>query len=235
MYTPGTRARTNGIDFDFAEIAIKGRDSQGNILTKYPVKKISLKSQGVSTLGGIDIWFDATIGRLNTDGNGQKIGNFEGPDRILVIYKDGSYELTGFELTNRYEPELIHQILKFEPEQVISVVHLDGESGYSYVKRFRIENLTLDKKYSFISDSKGSKMWLATFQNQPQIEFEFRKDKKSPVEKQVADLDMVVDVKGWKATGNRLHNLAVQSVILIPETKKAEPDEDSSDGQMQLW
>ena len=93
LYTPGTRARTNGIDFDFAELTIKGRESQGNILTKYPVKKITLKSQGVSTLGGIDIWYDPTIGRLNTDGNGNKIGNFEGPDKILVLYKEGSYEL----------------------------------------------------------------------------------------------------------------------------------------------
>lgn len=235
LYSPGTRARTNGVDFDFSEIAIKGRESQGNILTKYSVKRITLKSQGVSTLGGIDIWFDVTIGRLNTDGNGKKLGNFEGGDRILVLYKDGSYELSGFELTNRYEPDQIFSITKYETDQIISVVHLDGEAGYSFVKRFRIESQTLDKRYVFISESKGSKMWLATFQQQPQIEFEFKKDKKSPLEKQVADLDVVVDVKGWKAMGNRLSNYMVQTVTLLPESPKGTQEETSEGGQLQLW
>jgi len=235
LYTPGTRARSNGIDFDFSEIAIKGRESQGNILTKYSVKKITLKSQGVSTLGGIDIWFDQTIGRLNTDGNGAKLGNFEGSDRILVIYKDGTYELTSFELTNRYDPDQIFSISKFEPEQIISAIHYEPEAGYTYVKRFRIENQTLDKRYFFISEAKGSKLWLATFQQQPQIEFEFKRDKKSPAEKQVADLDVVVDVKGWKAMGNRLSNFQILSVSLLPESPKNNGEEVSENGQMQLW
>ncbi len=236
LYTPGTRARTNGIDFDFAELTIKGRESQGNILTKYPVKKITLKSQGVSTLGGIDIWYDPTIGRLNTDGNGNKIGNFEGPDKILVLYKEGSYELTSFELTNRYEPEQMLSIQKFEPEQIISAVHTEGDSGNTLVKRFKIENQTLDKRYLFISEAKGSKLWLVTTQQHPQIEMEFRKDKKSPVEKQVADLDVVVDVKGWKAMGNRLSNQLVQSIQLLPERAAPEVEqEQQDDGQMTLW
>jgi topoisomerase-4 subunit A len=236
LYTPGTRARTNGIDFDFSELSIKGRESQGNILTKYPVKKITLKSQGVSTLGGIDIWYDPTIGRLNTDGNGNKIGNFEGPDKILVLYKEGSYELTSFELTNRYEPEQMLSIQKFEPEQIISAVHTEGDSGNTLVKRFKIDNQTLDKRYLFISEAKGSKLWLVTTQQHPQIEMEFRKDKKSPVEKQVADLDVVVDVKGWKAMGNRLSNQLVQSIQLLPERAAPEVEqEQQDDGQMTLW
>ncbi|HPI12676.1 MAG TPA: DNA gyrase/topoisomerase IV subunit A, partial [Catalimonadaceae bacterium] len=236
LYTPGTRARTNGIDFDFAELTIKGRESQGNILTKYPVKKITLKSQGVSTLGGIDIWYDPTIGRLNTDGNGTKIGNFEGPDKILVLYKEGSYELTSFELTNRYEPEQMLSIQKFEPEQIISAVHTEGDSGNTLVKRFKIENQTLDKRYLFISEAKGSKLWLVTTQQHPQIEMEYRKDKKSPVEKQVADLDVVVDVKGWKAMGNRLSNQLVQAIQLLPERPAPEMEqEQQDDGQMTLW
>lgn len=235
LYTPGTRARTNGLEFDFAELTIKGRESQGNILTKYSVKKITLKSQGVSTLGGMDIWYDATVGRLNVDGNGEKLGNFEGPDRILVIYKDGSYELTGFELTNRYEPDQIYSITKLEPEVVITAVHFEPESGYTYVKRFRIENQTLDKRYHFISEAKGARLWLATFQQHPQVEFECKKDKKSPVEKQVADLDVVVDVKGWKAMGNRLTNNMVQSVSLIPEAKNPGNEIISENGQIELW
>ena len=237
LFIQGTRTRSSGIDFDFASLAIKGRDSQGNILTKFPVRKITLKSAGVSTLGGIDIWYDATIGRLNTDGNGQKVGNFEGSDKILVLYKEGTYELTSFELTNRYEPEQIISIQKFEPEQVITAVHQDGESGNTLVKRFKIEALTQDKRYSIISESKGSKLWLVTLQNQPQVELEFRKDKKSPLEKMVADLDVVVDVKGWKAMGNRLSSQLVQSVSLLPERPKPEMEKEQEEdqGQMELW
>ncbi len=238
LYTPGTRARTNGIDFNFAELTIKGRESQGNILTKYPVRKISLKSQGVSTLGGIDIWFDATIGRLNTEGNGLKLGNFEGPDKILVVYKEGSYELTGFEISNRYEPEQILFIQKFESEMVVTAVHTEGDSGNTHVKRFRIESQTLDKRYLFISESKNSKLWLATTQAHPQIEIETRKDKKTPPTKMVSDLDVVVDVKGWKAMGNRLSNMPVLSAILLPERTAPEVEQEQQgddDGQMKLW
>ena len=236
LYTPGTRARSNGIDFNFAELSIKGRESQGNILTKYPVRKISLKSQGISTLGGIDIWFDATIGRLNTDSNGQFLGNFEGSDRILVLYKDGSYELSGFELSNRYEADQMLSIQKFGPEQVITAVHTDGESGNTMVKRFRIENQSTDKRYLFISESKNSRLWLATTQARPQAELEIKKDKKSPATKMVSDLDVVVDVKGWKAMGNRLTNQQVISVVLLPEQSAPEVEKDQQDdGQMSLW
>jgi topoisomerase-4 subunit A len=237
LYPQGTRSRSNGIEFNFADLAVKGRDSQGNILTRYPVKKITLRTQGVSTLGGADIWYDTTIGRLNRDGNGEKIGNFEGADKILVLYRDGSYELTGFELTNRYEPDQILSIRKFEPQQVLTAVHTDGESGYTLVKRFRIENQTADKRYSFISEEKGSRLWLVTTQKQPQIEYEFRKGKKGPVEKLVADLDMMVDVKGWKAMGNRLCNHPIVSITLLPERPgpEVEQEQQGDEGQMRLW
>ena len=236
LYLQGTRSRANGIDFDFASMAIKGRDSQGNILTRYPVKKITVKSQGVSTLGGIDIWYDSTIGRLNRDGNGQKIGNFEGTDKILVLYKEGSYELTSFELTNRYEPDQMLSIQKFEPDQILTVVHTEGDSGNTLVKRFKIESQTLDKRYLYISESKGSKLWLVTMQKQPQIELEFKKDKKSAIEKSVADLDVVVDVKGWKAMGNRLSSYMVQSINLLQERPAPEMEQEQQDeGQMALW
>jgi topoisomerase-4 subunit A len=104
------------------------------------------------------------------------------------------------------------------------------------VKRFRIENQTIDKRYLFISETKNSKLWLVTTQRQPQIEIETRKDKKSPVEKQVADLDVVVDVKGWKAMGNRLSSNPILSIQLLPERQAPEIENDlSEDGQMTLW
>jgi topoisomerase-4 subunit A len=128
-------------------------------------------------------------------------------------------------------------IQKFEPEQVLTAVHTEGDSGNTLVKRFKIENLTLDKRYFYISETKGSKLWLVTSQKQPQVEIETRKDKKSPVEKQVADLDVVVDVKGWKAMGNRLSNQTVLSINLLPEraAPEVEQEQQQDDGQMTLW
>src|SRR5690606_15757062 len=96
-----SKARIKSFDFDFAHLEIKGRNAQGNILTRYPIRKIELKKQGESTLGGIDIWYDDITGKLNTHEHGKKLGTFEGEDQILAIYKDGSYALTNYELTNR--------------------------------------------------------------------------------------------------------------------------------------
>lgn len=120
---------------------------------------------------------------------------------------------------------------------IISAVHTEGDSGNTLVKRFRIESQTLDKRYLFISESKNSKLWLATTQAHPQIEIETRKDKKTPPTKMVSDLDVVVDVKGWKAMGNRLSNMPVLSAILLPErtAPEVEQEQQDDDGQMKLW
>ena len=105
--TAGAKARKKSFDFDFSSLDIKGRGASGNIVTKYPVRKVVLKSEGASTMGGLDIWYDETVGRLNREKRGSFLGNFLGTDRVLAIYKDGTYELTDFELTNKYEPEKI--------------------------------------------------------------------------------------------------------------------------------
>jgi topoisomerase-4 subunit A len=102
--TSASKARVKALDFDFSELDIKGRTSQGNIISKYPIRKVSLKQAGMSTLSAITIWYDAAVGRLNTDGVGANIGKFDNEDQILVIYRSGEYELTNYELTNRYEP-----------------------------------------------------------------------------------------------------------------------------------
>ncbi len=124
--TQGAKARVKVFDFDFAEIEIKGRGAGGNILTRYPVRKIQLKMEGKSTLGGINIFYDTVVGRLNTDQRGKLIGNFLGDDKILVCYRNGDYELTSFELTNRYEPKDVVLIEKFDIQKVISAIYFDG-------------------------------------------------------------------------------------------------------------
>ena len=223
--TAGAKARVKVFDFDFKDLEIKGRGAKGNILTKYPVRKIQLKMEGVSTLGGLDIYFDPSVGRLNTDERGDFVGNFLGEDKVLVFYKDGNYELTTFELTNRYEPENILLIEKYDPESVVSSIYYDGVNKMHYVKRFVIETSTLNKKFNFISDHKQSKLTVVSTEKQPQVKVKFKLDKE--VEEKVYDMDMLIDVKGWKSVGNRLSNHKVINISLVesakPEKKKENP------------
>ncbi|MCS5489596.1 DNA gyrase/topoisomerase IV subunit A [Algoriphagus limi] len=230
--TQGAKARVKVFDFDFADLDIKGRGAGGNILTKYPVRKVQLKMEGVSTLGGLDIYYDPVVGRLNTDERGQLIGNFLGEDKILVCYKSGDYELTGFELTNRYEPNEVLLIEKFDPEKVLSAVYYDGGSKTYYVKRFQIETTTMNKKFNFITDHRSSYLKLISTEKQPQVKVLVLKGKTE--EEQEYDLDMLIDVKGWKAIGNKLSSHPVKQVNLISSQKsenkeKADKKDDDSD------
>ncbi|HNP16803.1 MAG TPA: DNA gyrase/topoisomerase IV subunit A [Fulvivirga sp.] len=213
--TSGSKARNKIFDFDFAELDIKGRGAGGNILTKYPVRKIELKAEGLSTLSGLDIWYDESIGRLNKDGRGKHIGKFNGDDNILIIYKEGSYELTSYELTNRYEAEKILLIERFNPVKAISAVHYDGESKHYLVKRFLVETTTLDKKFGFISEASGSKLILATTEDKATIAVEYTRGKSKDKEVDELQLEELIDVKGWKALGNRLSSHNVKKVNLL--------------------
>ncbi|MCR9083178.1 MAG: DNA gyrase/topoisomerase IV subunit A, partial [Cyclobacteriaceae bacterium] len=232
--TQGAKARVKVFDFDFADLDIKGRGAGGNILTRYPVRKVQLKMEGVSTLGGLDIYYDLVVGRLNTDERGNLIGNFLGEDRILVCYKSGDYELTNFELTNRYEPNDVLLIEKFDPEKVLSAVYFDGGSKNYFVKRFQIETTTLNKKFNFITDHRSSALKLISSEKQPQVKAIITKGKDE--EEQVYDLDMIIDVKGWKAMGNKLSSYPIKSLELIAQkkeekqsSKEENKDEDSDE------
>jgi len=211
--TQNAKARLKVFDYDFTELEIKGREAQGNILTKYPIKEIKLKSAGTSTLGGLGIWFDGAIGRLNTDGRGKRLGSFEGEDRILAIYNDGTYELTTYELTNRYDNLAL--IEQFNPERIITAVHFDGKEFF--VKRFKIETSTIDKKFSFITDNKGARLVVVSTEQQPQVEVIVKKDK-AKEETVTYDLDVIGEVKGWKAIGNKLTSQKVVSLKLLAAT-----------------
>ena len=226
--TQGAKARIKVFDFDFAEIEIKGRGAGGNILTKYPVRKIQFKMEGKSTLGGLNVYYDPAVGRLNTDNRGKLIGNFLGDDKILVCYKNGDYELTGFELTNRYEASEVLLIEKFDPQKVISAVYYDGVSKTFFVKRFLIETTTVNKRFNFISDHKQSYLKVATTDGQAQISVTVQKGKESEVMEY--DLEMLIDVKGWKAIGNKVSSHPIKDILLIEsESSKEDTKDDSSD------
>jgi topoisomerase IV subunit A len=236
--TATSTAKIKQFDYNFVKQMIKGRDSMGNILTKYPVKRVAFKSAGVSTLGGVDIYYSDTIGRLNRDEHGRYLGNFGPKDLILAIYNNGNYELTNFELTNRYDPKEIISLSKFSLNSIITAIHFDASSKNYFVKRFKIETSTVDKEFSFISEGKLSKLISATVDILPVAEVAFKKDDKSATEKEVVHLDEVVEVRGWKAIGAKLSNFKVQSVKILPsripeileeETAIEEENEDVSE------
>ena len=214
--TAQSSAKIKQFDFDFASVGIKNRSAQGNILTKYPVRKITQKSGGVSTLGGADIWYDDHLGRLNRDERGRMLGNFDAKDSILVVYKDGQYELTNFDLTNRYEPGEIALLMKFDPEMVLSAVYYEANQKAWYVKRFKVETTSLDKKFSYIGEAKGSKNLAVTADRYPRIELVHQVKDRGPVEKMVLEPEGFIEVRGWKALGNKLPFVRVKEVKLLP-------------------
>lgn len=213
------RLRKLNFEVDFAGYAIKGRSAQGNIITKYPVRKIELKEKGVSTLSGRKIWFDETVQRLNADERGRYLGEFEAEDKIAVVYKNGFYELTGFDLSTHFG-EGILLLEKYDPEQAYAAVHYDGKSKNYYVKRFKLEDITTGKKVSLISEEPGSRLILLTPGQHPLAEVRFLKGKSRTPEAMEVDLAAFIDVKGMKAMGNKLSPYKVKSVKLKVESEE---------------
>ncbi|WP_207427998.1 DNA gyrase/topoisomerase IV subunit A [Pedobacter sp. SYSU D00535] len=213
---PHSKLRKLQMDVDFAEIAIKGRSSIGNTVTKYPVKKITLKAKGVSTLAGRKIWFDDILKRLNVDGRGKYLGEFDGPDKVLTVMSNGVYELTSFDLTNHFDDKMI-LIEKYDPEKVFTVVHLDGKSKNYYVKRFLFEDIMIGKQLSIINEEAGSKLILISGASQPIVKVDQLKGKSLTPEIVEINLADVIDVKGMKAQGNKLSQHEVKTIELIAE------------------
>jgi topoisomerase-4 subunit A len=213
---PHSKLKKLQFDENFADLTIKGRNSMGNIITKYPVKKIVLKSKGISTLAGRKIWYDDILKRLNADSRGKYLGEFDGDDRVLTVLNNGTYELTSFDLNNHFDDKMV-LIEKYNPEKVYSVVHYDGKSKNYMVKRFTFENTTLGRQTSIISEEGGSKMILISGAAQPVVKVEQLKGKIEAPETAELDLSTLIDVKGMKAMGNRLSQHTVKSIKLIAE------------------
>ena len=209
-------ARVKQFEYDFAKLAIKGKNAAGNQLTKYAVRKVELREKGGSTLGGVKIWWDNITGRLTGDAKGQYLGEFDSDDRVLAIYNDGSYEITNYELINRFEPNELYLIQKFHADQPIQVVYLDGKTKNHFVKRFIIETSTIGKKFIFISEEKGSKLECASTANPTLVEFT-TETKKGEKKKEEVTINDFMDIKGWKSVGNRLSQEVVKKVVLLSE------------------
>jgi len=200
--TQSSTAKKKVFDFDFAELAIKGRTSQGNVVTKYPIRKVTQISVGKSSLGAMQIYMDEVSGKLNQDERGKYLGAFDTGSRLLSIYKDGSYEVNELDLNKKYDVNNILEIGNYTENSVISAVYFEGEKGWTMVKRFKIETSTYDQKFIFIPETTGSKLYFASLDKAPLIRYSYNVGKIKE-EKEVSLLEFI-DVKGWKALGNKL-------------------------------
>ena len=187
-------------DVDFADIAIKGKGSLGNMVTKNEVHRISLKEKGVSTLGGREVWFDPDVLRLNYDGRGESLGEFNSNDRILVVLKSGEYYTSTFDAGNHYEDNIL-RIEKYREGLVWTAVLYDAEQGYPYVKRFVFEPVS--KKQSFIGENPDSKLYLLSDAKFPRIKVTFA-GADAFREPLVIDAEEYIGVKSYKAKGKRI-------------------------------
>ncbi len=218
-------------EYDFADLAIKGRDSQGNTLSKNDIHKINVIQKGISTLGGCKIWLDEDVLRLNTDNRGKYLGEFQGEDRILIVNKNGTYYTTDFDLNNHYEDGYL-VFEKFEAGKVWSAVFFDAEQNYYYLKRFRFEESA--RLNTIIGESEGSRLVALSCERHPRFEILFGgRYEARPAEVVVAD-EFIAE-KSFKARGKRLTTFEVKTIREIePLVKEEEPAEINNEVEFEI-
>ena len=206
------KLKTLKIDVDFAELAIKGKGSGGNIVTKKTVRKVELKSAGISTLSARKIWFDDTVQRLNVDERGELLGAFKAEDKILTIQQSGEIELKSFDISNHFDEDMV-LIEQNNPKKPVSAVYFDGNKQAYYVKRFLIENTM--SRFSFITDNENSQLEVVSTDWRPQVEIVFVKEKGKDRQTEIINIEEFIAVKGEKALGNKLTSKKVKEINLI--------------------
>ena len=207
-------------DLDFAAIAIKGRASKGNLVTKYPIKKIEIKEKGISTLKPRKIWFDDTVQKLNVDARGELLGEFRPNDRLLIINQSGKLKTIIPELTTHFDEDMI-VLEKWHPKKPVSTIYFDGEKERYYVKRFLIENE--NKEEIFITEHPNSQLEIVSTDYRPMAELVFTKVKGVQKENMTIDLESFIAVKGLKALGNQLTTDKLKQVNLLESLPYEEP------------
>lgn len=209
----GSTAKKKVFDFDFADLAIKGRSSQGNVVTKYPVRKIAQVSVGKSSLGAMQIYMDEVSGKLNQDERGKYLGAFDTGSKLLTILKDGSYEVNELDLNKKFDVNNIVEIGNYTDESIINAIYYEGEKGWTMVKRFRIETSTMDQKFLFLPETPGTKLYFASMTKNPVVTCHYNVGKTK--ETKDVSLSEFIDVKGWKALGNKLIDSKLTKVEII--------------------
>jgi len=209
-------------DIDFAKLAIKGRTSKGNIVTKYPIKKIELKEKGISTLLPRKVWFDDTVQRLNVDARGELLGEFRPNDKILIIQQSGKLKVITPELTTHFEEDMV-VLEKWIPKKPISAIYYDGEKERYFIKRFLVE--VENKEEIFITEHENSQLEIVSTEYRPVAELVFNKIKGLQKENLTVDIESFIAVKGFKALGNQLTTDKLKQVNLLESLPYEAPEE----------
>ena len=221
---PKPRQKLFVFEKSFSDIAIKGRGSQGNLLTKSEIHKVSLKQKGSSTLGGRRVWFDWDVLRLNYDGRGEELGEFQSEEQILAIMPNGDFYATNFDLSNHYEANMM-TLEKYQPSKVWTAVVYDADQKYYYLKRFLLEATA--RKQNFVGDNPKSRLILLTDEAYPRVEIVFGGNDafREPL---VLDAEEFVAVKGFKAKGKRVSSYEIDSVNELEPTRFATPEAEAA-------
>lgn len=222
--SPGCSARNKVFDYDFNDLDIKGRRSKGNTVTKYPVRKITQVEVGTSSLGAIKVWMDDVSGRFNTEGRGVFVGAFDTGDDVLVLYKDGNYEVHELDLNAKFEATKVQAIGKMNKDTVVNTLYFEGEKEWTMAKRFQIETSTYGSKFPYITEHKDSKPYFVSIGDNAVINFNYMADKEKQTEK--LDFSEFIDVKGYKAIGNKVGEFKVIKVDEVEQKKEAKPEKE---------
>lgn len=224
------------VDYDFAGLAVKGRGVRGNLLTKYEVKEIKKSGEGVSTLNARDIWYDDTVRRLNADKRGQYLGAFEGEERILQIFSNGEFKISGFDLNTHFDDDMV-DIRKFDPDEVFSVIYIEGETQKHYLKRFSIEAETkLNTRASFIGEHPDAKYLGMSSDELPRLRLSYKvSDAGNSFPDDEINVEEFIGIKSYKAKGKRLSTREIDEWQFLepyqPEPSEDEPEEPDDKGE----
>ena len=235
MLRPQPKLKKTSFEYNFADLAIKGRASQGNRLTLHPINKIVKRDEGVSTLAAREIWYDDTVKRLNADKRGTLIGEFSGDDKILQIFSNGEFRLTGYDLSTHFDDDMV-QIMKYDPSVIYSVIYIEGETKLMYIKRFDIDDETpLNRRISFIGENENAQFLIMNMDKLPRLLLSFN-DSASGKQYEDEELNVAeyIGVKSYKAKGKRLSTRDVASYTFLepfePEEEELEEVEELEEG-----
>lgn len=218
--TPGSSARNKVFEFYFEELAIKGRSAGGNIVTRYPVRKITQMEVGKSTLGEQKYWYDEVSGRINKDQRGVYMGSFDTGDFLITMYANGEYEISELDPGGKVEMKDLLYAGKFRPKAPITAVYFEGEKQWTMVKRFLIETTTVGQRFKFITEAKDSRVYFVSLDEDPTVEFGYMSQRQKMVE--IFQPAEFIEVKGWKAIGNKLIDKKLISIHAQPKSGEME-------------
>ena len=226
---PRAKLKKSSMEYDFSTLAIKGKTSRGNLVSKNPIQRIQLKSKGVSTISGKDIWYDADIQKLNEDGRGQYLGQFETDDKVLAIFKNGTFYTTSFDLVNKYQGDVL-KIEKFDPNKTYTALYWDASVKAFYVKRFSFV-LSDNTPVSFIADGRNSYLVDISEDKHPQVKVTFG-GKYAHREPELIDAEEYIAKKGIAAKGKKCHSWDLKKVEFAePLVKPEDLEEENTDAE----